>query len=101
MINTGLLTVFSNDGALDDVVATDDNKEEDGIMHRLWWRAISFTLARSPAVSDFATLSAIEKCWVASAVVCRNVSIDANKTLPTCGTGFYIIRKRLGKPTVA
>jgi hypothetical protein len=37
------LTVFSNDIALDDTAALDDDEEEEGIMSHLRWRAVCFT----------------------------------------------------------
>lgn len=58
--DAGSLTVFSDDSMLDDTVTTDDDKEEDNITYHPWRRAVCFTRARSPAMSDFAMQLALK-----------------------------------------
>jgi hypothetical protein len=41
--NNGSLTVFSDDGTLDDTVVADGHEEEGVIIYRLWWRTVCFT----------------------------------------------------------
>jgi hypothetical protein len=54
---TESLTIFSEDGALDDAVTADNDEEEDDITYHLRRRAFSFTRASSSAVSNLLGVS--------------------------------------------
>lgn len=49
---TESLTIFSEDGALDDAVMADDDEEEDDITFCLRHRAVCFTRTRSPVTRN-------------------------------------------------
>jgi hypothetical protein len=87
--------VFTNDGAFDDVVEVDGDKEEDDIMYRLCRRAVCFTWASSLAAKK-------RRC--ASSAKAKEIRVfykPTCKNFPTItAMAFIDPKRRLGKLTV-
>lgn len=89
-IITESLTIFSEDGTLDDAVVADNNKEEHDITYCMRWRAVHFTWVSSPVARNLLGVSDARRCATVLSNRTNEIFAPARESFhPTCSVGLY------------